>query len=707
MSVRRFVLAALLAGVATPVLAQSPAPTSAPAASPQLHGPTDPEIIVTAPYSRDRKLAATAVTVLQGDALLREMRSTIGETLARQPGVSATFFGPNASRPILRGLDAERVRILTDGIGSFDVSNTSVDHAVAINPLLANRIEVLRGPAALLYGSGAIGGVVNIQDRRIPREIPDRALHLDGMANFGSAAEERGGGASLNVPAGKSGVVLHLDGSFLETGDYRTGGYVFSQALRDEAEAEGGDVAEDAQARGRVENTAARTWDIGGGLSYIADNGGSFGVVLSHLENRYGIPNALELGSDHAHEEGHADDHEEEGHGHDNITLDMRQTRLDARAAVPLFGSAFEKLNFRFGWAEYQHDEIENTGAIGTTFLNNSFEARAELVQQARDGWKGASGIQYFNRDFNAFGEEAYIPRNSTQQLGLFTLQEFDLGSLRAEVGGRYEHSDVASQVVGVSRSFDSFSVSAGLSVPLGDTLRFAVSAARSERAPSAEELFADGAHAATRAVEIGNPNFDTERQLGLEAVLRGRGPGWRLELSGFYNRFDNFIFLNPTGETQDDLPVFQYEQRNAEFWGFEAEGALTVARFGDTRLEVTGLADYVRATVLDGGGAAPRIPPLRLLGGVEASGGMFGGRIEVEHVTRQSRIASFETETPSWTMVNASLTVRPFGADSETAIVLSANNIFDVEARRHASFLKDVAPLLGRDIRLSLRFTL
>lgn len=707
MSASRCVVAALLAGVAGPGLAQQSTSSAPPAAPSQLHGPTDPEIIVTAPYSRDRKLVATAVTVLQGDALLREMRSTIGETLARQPGVSATFFGPNASRPILRGLDAERVRILTDGIGSFDVSNTSVDHAVAINPLLANRIEVLRGPAALLYGSGAIGGVVNIQDRRIPRDIPDRAFHLDGMANFGSAAEERGGGASLNVPAGKSGVVLHLDGSFLETGDYRTGGYVFSQELRDAAEAEGGDVAEDAQARGRVENTGARTWDIGGGLSYIADDGGSFGVVLSHLENRYGIPNALELGEDHAHEEGHDDDHADEGHGHEDITLDMRQTRVDARAVVPLFGSAFEKLNFRFGWAEYQHDEIESTGAIGTTFMNNSFEARAELVQQARDGWKGASGIQYFNRDFNAFGEEAYIPRNSTQQLGLFTLQEFDLGALRAEVGARYEHSDVGSQVIGINRSFDSFSVSAGLSVPLGDAFRFAVSAARSERAPSAEELFADGAHAATRAFEIGNPDFDKERQLGLEAVLRGRGTAWRIELSGFYNRFDNFIFLDPTGMIKDDLPVFQYEQRDAEFWGFEAEGALTVARFGETRLEVTGLADYVRATVLGGGGAAPRIPPLRLLGGVEASGGMFGGRIEVEHVTRQSRIASFETETPAWTMVNASLTVRPFGADSETAIVLSANNIFDVEARRHASFLKDVAPLLGRDIRLSLRFTI
>lgn len=706
--------ATLLAGVAAPTLAQTGPASPAVAPTPgiaapgaQIHGPTDPEIIVTAPYLRDRKLVATAVSVLQGDALLRETRSTLGETLARQPGVSATFFGPNASRPILRGLDAERVRILTDGIGSFDVSNTSVDHAVAINPLLAERIEVLRGPAALLYGSGAIGGVVNIQDRRIPRELPEKAFHLDGLANYGSAANDRSIGASLNVPVGKSGVVLHADGSFLESDDYRSGGYVFSQELRDAAALEGGDVAEDAEAQGTVENTAARTWNIAGGLSYFADDGGSLGFSVSHLANRYGIPNGLELGVEHAHEEGHEGEHAEEGHGHDGVTLDMRQTRVDARAMVPLFGTPFERLNFRFGWAEYQHDELESDGAIGTTFLNNSFEARAELVQQEKNGWKGASGVQMFSRDFNAFGEEAYIPRNSTQQIGLFTLQEFDLGALRAEVGARYEHADVSSQPIGVSRSFDSLSLSAGLSVPIGDAFRFAVSGARSERAPSAEELFANGAHAATRAFEIGNPDFVKERQTGVEALLRGRGTGWRLEVSGFYNRFDNFIFLDPTGEIEDELPVFQYQQRNAEFWGFEIEGALTVAKFDDTRLEVTGLADYVQATVRDGGGAAPRIPPLRLLGGIEASGGMFGGRVEVEHVTRQDRIASFETETPAWTMVNASLTVRPFGPNSETAIIVSANNIFDVEARRHASFLKDVAPLLGRDIRVSLRFTL
>lgn len=667
------------------------------------HSVTSTEIVVSAPYARDRQLVATAVTVLQGDDLQLQQRSTIGETLARQPGVSSTFFGPNASRPILRGLDAERVRVLTDGIGSFDVSNTSVDHAVAVNPLLADRIEILRGPAALLYGSGAIGGVVNMRDLRIPREVPETGPHVDAVAGLASAAEERNIAASVNAPLG-GGFVAHLDGSFFESGNYRTGGFVFSKELRDEAAEEGGEVAEEAQARGRLGNTAARTWDVAGGLGWVGSDGANFGFAVSHLENRYGIPNGLEIGHDHE-EEDHAGEEEHEEHGHEDITLNMRQTRVDVRGAVPL-GGAFKELKLRGGWADYRHDEIESTGEIGTSFFNKSWEARAELVQAEQNGWQGASGLQYFSRNFSAVGEEAYIPANETRQIGLFTLQEFDLGVVRLEGGARYEHTNVKSAVIGRERSFDSVSLSLGGSVNLGGGFRLALSGARSERAPSAEELFANGAHAATRAFEIGNPDFRKERQLGAEAVLRGSGQGWRIELAGFINRFDNYIFLNPTGAEEDELPVFQYAQADARFYGFEVEGAVTLAQMGDTKVEATGLVDYTRADVLNGGGAVPRIPPLRLIGGLEASGSAVGGRVEVEHATAQRRIASFETETPAWTMVNASMSWKPFGAGSPTTLMLQANNIFDVEARRHTSFLKDVAPLFGRDFRLSARFS-
>lgn len=663
------------------------------------HGEQDPEIIVSAPYARDRKLIATAITVLSGEELQRQTRSTIGETLARQPGVSSSFFGPNASRPILRGLDNERVRVLTDGIGSFDVSNTSVDHAVAANPLLADRLEIVRGPAALLYGSGAIGGVVNMRDLRIPREVPDGTVHLDAVAGVASAAEERNVAASVNAALG-GGFVVHADASIFGSGDYRTGGFVFSRALREEAAEEGGEVAEEAKARGRLPNTAARTWDVGGGLAWIGDNGTSLGVAVSHLANRYGIPNTLEI----EHHDDHADpadDHD--SHAHEDITLDMRQTRVDVRASLPL-GGVFKQLNVRGGWADYRHDEIEDSGEIGTSFFNKSWEGRIELVQEARGGWQGASGVQYFSRNFRAVGEEAYIPANETRQIGLFTLQELDLGRVRLEGGARYEHASVKSAVVGRERRFDALSLSAGGSVDLGGGFRLAASLARTERAPSAEELFANGAHAATRAFEIGNPDFRTERQIGAEAVLRGRGSGWRIELSAFLNRFDNYIFLSPTGAEEDELPVFQYAQADARFYGFEAEGAVKLMQLGQTRIDLTGLVDYTRADILRGGGAVPRIPPLRAIAGIEADGGAIGGRVEVEHAISQTRIAGFETATPAFTMINASLSWKPFGPDSTTSVIVQANNLFDVEARRHSSFLKDVAPLFGRDLRLSIR---
>lgn len=679
-----------------------------------LHYGVSPEIIVTAPFVRDRFSLTTAASVLEGDALVRETRASIGETLARQPGVSSTFFGPGASRPILRGQDAERVRVLTDGIGSFDVSNTSPDHAVAINPFLVDRVEVVRGPAALLYGSNAIGGVVNVQDRRIPREVPDEPVHFDASAFYGSAADERGGAGSLDVPLARgadgSALVLHADGSYLKTGNYRSGGFVFSRDLRAEAAEVGGEAAEDSLARGEVGNSDVESWNIGGGLSWIAADGGQIGFAVSHLRSDYGVPSGLEMdeeehgdGHEGDHDEDHEEGHEEGAHGHENVRLNVRQTRVDARALVPMAG-AFEALKFRFGFADYRHDEIEDTGEIGTSFFNQAFEGRLELVQKARGNWQGASGAQFLSRRFEAVGEEAYIPLNQTNQFGLFTLQEYDFGDVKIDGGARFESTQVSSQPLGVSRTFNTFSGSIGASVRLAEGWRLALSGTHSERAVSAEELFSSGAHAATQAFEVGDVNFRKETSNGAEAVLRGRGEGWRIEASVFFTRFRNFIFLNPTGAVEEGLPVFAYNQAGARFWGGEVDAALTLAELGETRVELTGLVDFTRADVLGDVGPVPRIPPLRLLGGAQAGGGALGGRVEVEHATAQRRVAVFEGETDAWTMVNASINWRPLGADSNTLLLLSANNIFDVETRRHTSFLKNVAPMFGRDVRLTAR---
>ncbi|KQM38979.1 TonB-dependent receptor [Sphingomonas sp. Leaf10] len=666
-----------------------------PATGDDYHRDAPPEIIITAPYARNQADILSGTSVLSGEELTRELRPTIGETLARQPGVSATSFGPNASRPVLRGLQGERVRVLTDGVGSFDVSNTSVDHAVAINPLTADRIEVLRGPSALLFGSSAIGGVVNVIDSRIPRRVPTEPIHVDALGTYGSAANERTGSAALDVPVTDK-VVFHLDGTFGQTDDLRTGGYILSRPLRAQAAASADPEIRDlADLRGRLPNSQSKMWEVAGGAAIVTDTG-NLGFSVNHLDNRYGVPVRYALDGGEAEE----------------VSLHVQQTRADMRAEVNTGDGLLEKIRLRAGFADYRHDEIEDTGEIGTSFFNRGLEARLELVQAARGGWRGAVGGQMFIRDLNIVGEEKFLPKSETQQFGLFTLQSFDLGAFRAEAGGRYEYTvarAAADDLLGnddIRRGFDSFSGSIGASVGLVDNVRFGVNASHTERAPSAEELFANGPHAGTQAFEVGNPGFAKEISDGLEATLKGSGDGYSFGLSAYHNWFRNFIYENPTGATEDDLPVFQYQQADARLWGFEAEASARVAEFGETGINLDGLADYTRATIVDRG-PAPRIPPLRVLGGVEAQGRLVQVRGEVEHVTAQDRVAALETVTPAYTMVNASVSLRPFGRDSKTTLMVSANNLFDVEARRHASFLKDYAPLAGRDIRVTARLAL
>lgn len=668
---------------------------TAPTRGDDYHREAPPEIIITAPYARNQADILSGTSVLSGEELTRELRPTIGETLARQPGVSATSFGPNASRPVLRGLQGERVRVLTDGIGSFDVSNTSVDHAVAINPLTADRIEVLRGPSALLFGSSAIGGVVNVIDSRIPRRVPTEPIHVDALGTYGSAANERTGSAAVDVPVTDK-VVFHLDGTFGQTGDLDTGGHILSRPLRAQAAASADPaIRELADLRGKLPNSQSKMWEVAGGAAIVTDTG-NLGFSVNHLDNRYGVPVRYALDGGEA----------------EQVTLHVQQTRADMRGEVDTGGGLLERIRLRAGFADYRHDEIEDTGEIGTSFFNQSVEARLELVQAARGGWRGAVGGQMFIRDFDVQGEEKFVPRNETQQFGLFTLQSFDLGAFRAEAGGRYEYTvaraapDAQLGNDNIRRSFDSFSGSVGASVGLADNVRFGLNASHTERAPSAEELFANGPHAGTQAFEVGNPGFAKEISDGLEATLKGSGDGYIFGLSAYHNWFRNFIYENPTGATEDDLPVFQYSQADARLWGFEAEASARLAKFGETAINIDGLADYTRATIVDRG-PAPRIPPLRLLGGVEAQGQMVQVRGEVEHVTAQDRVAALETTTPAYTMVNASVSLRPFGRDSKTTFMVSANNLFDVEARRHASFLKDYAPLAGRDIRVTARLAL
>ncbi|QTD56900.1 TonB-dependent receptor domain-containing protein [Parasphingorhabdus cellanae] len=684
----------------------------------------DETIIVTADYVSEFDILA-GTSVIARDNILRSMQPQLGDVLTKQPGVSATSFGPGASRPVLRGLQGERVRVLTDGIGTLDVSNTSADHAVTIDPLTTDRIEIFRGPAALLFGSQAIGGAVNAIDRRIPREVPENGFHVDLLGNYGSAFDEASIGGALEVALSDQ-FVVHIDGSYRDTGDVEVGDFVLTPALRAQQlevaaeEQEEGNLDEAAEAlelaglRGQLPNSFTETYTFGTGFALINERG-SLGASISLYDTRYGIP--ARPGAEHHGEEGE-EEGEGEGEGEEGeapVSIDLRQWRADLRGEIFTGGGFLESVRFRAGYSNYEHTEFEGD-EVGTVFDSEGFEARLEFVQADRDGWRGVTGFQGLTRDFVATGAEAFVPPNVTDQYGLFTLQEFQWDKVGLELSARFEKTDVQSNsvaigleeaavIVPIDRNFNAFSVAAGTSYSIAPDVRIGINASRVERAPSAEELFSNGPHVATQAFEIGNPFFDKETSLGLEAYVRGKSGPARFQLAAYHNWFDDFIYEIETGGEADGLPIFQFFQSDARYWGFEAQVAVDVVQSDNVTVTVDAVADYVRATIEDDG-PAPRIPPLRLLGGLEASTGSLRGRAEIEWVDSQNRTSAFELPTDGHTLVNASFSWKPFGEESEHILILSADNIFDVDARRHASFTKDFVPLTGRNFKVSARIS-
>ncbi|WP_295441097.1 TonB-dependent receptor [Sphingorhabdus sp. EL138] len=697
-------LSALSLPSAAPAYAQQSdsASTEASIQSDDFHGSDD--IVVTAPFV-ERLDILSGTSAISGEVLAEKTRAQLGDILTSLPGVSATSFSPGASRPVLRGYQGNRVAVLTDGIGNIDASNTSADHAVTIDTLTVERIEVLRGPAVLLFGGQAVGGAVNALDKRIPRSIPDEDIHIDALAGYGSAARDWSGGASIDMPI-TDRVIVHLDGSYRNSDDLRTGGYVLSPNLRGEVlefaaeETSEGNLEEAAEAReladqrGRIPNSAVKSWTAGGGIAFIDDNG-NLGVSYSIYDTNYGIP--ARPGTSHAHAA--AETAEEAA-----VTIGLRQYRLDFRGELNLGEGLFDKLRLRAGYADYTHTEFEGD-EVGTVFNSQGIEARAELVQNDRNGWRGASGIQYQIRDFEAIGAEAFVPPNKTRQYGLFTLQEYTKGNLDAEVAVRFDAAELRADTLGITRSFQNVSAALGVGYNIGD-LKIGANISRTGRAPAVEELFSNGPHIATQAFEIGDPDMKSERAWNGELYARYDTPGTAFSATLYTNRFDNFIYEADTGDIEDDLPVFQYFQNDAKVWGVEFQASKRLASFGSSNLSVDGVADYTRAKISSGGGNVPRIPPLRLLGGVELTNASFDLRGEVEWSDDQTKTAAFETPTDGFTLVNASATWRPFGRGRNIALIASANNIFDLTARRAASFTKDFVPLTGRDFRVTARLS-
>jgi iron complex outermembrane receptor protein len=642
------------------------------------------------------------------EEIQRNLSGQIGDVLTKVPGVSSTSFSPGASRPILRGLGGERVRILIDGLGTADVANTSADHATTIDPLTVERIEVLRGPAALLFGSQAIGGVVNVIDRRIPIAVPENGIHVDALTAFDTASNLRSGGASVDAALNEM-FVVHLDGSFRETGNLEIPGFQLTDDLRadllgdaaeEEAEGEFEEAEELREAAGQtgfVPNSATETWTVNGGLGVILGDS-TFGASVGYYDTSYGLVGNPEGGHHHG-EEGEGGEEEEE-EGEETVSIGLEQLRVDFRGDIALGSGFFSRLKLRGGYSDYTHTEFEGA-EVGTVFDTETVEARAELVQAGG----GVIGAQFTARDFQAVGEEAFVAPNETTSIAIFTAQEFEFGGLQIEAAGRYEMVDVESEPLGLERDFDLFSGALSAILVSEGGARFGVTGSRSERAPAGEELFANGPHIATQVFEIGDPNLGKESAWGLETFVRANVGDISFNASVYYQSFDDFIFLSPTGGEEDDLPVFAFLQDDADFFGFEAAFAMPVIETDGFTLSTDLRASYVAADLSDGANV-PRIPPVSLLAALDADVSAFNVRGEVQWFGEQDDVAAFEAPTDAFTFVNLYVSWRPLPTNRNVVLQLAGENLFDTTGRRHASFSKEFLPLPGRNIRASMRLS-
>ncbi len=654
--------------------------------------PIDEDIIIVtaSPLSRSLDEAITGQSVLSGDALQDRLAGTIGETLKLEPGVSSTSFGAGASRPIIRGQGGDRVRILTNGIGSIDASSASPDHAVAVEPAQAERIEVLRGAALLRYGSSGAGGVVNTIDGRIPDDFPDG--QTDVSLRLGASSVDAGSEAAISLDQRVGNFVLHLDGTRREAQDYRIPVEGESRILLAE---EGEEVPEDFEDNRRLENSFARSNSLTGGLSYIGDKG-FIGFAVHDFNSTYGVPGGH---GDEGEEEG-AEEEEEEG----GVSIELDQQRIDFNAGWD-FDGPIERVQAFGGFADYRHTEFEGNGEVGTVFSNEGYEIRVEAIQSEKElsigNWRAAHGVQYRERDFSAIGEEAFVPPTLTKQLGAYTFHELEIGDGHIEAAARYERTDQENNASTSERNFDLFSVSGGGDVHLTEAVRIGGTVFRTERAPTTEELFSNGPHLATSQFELGDETLGKEIATGIEGAIRHREDGHNITLNVFYTDYSDYIFETQTALEEDGLPVFQYVAENAEFYGFEAVGQTEVTQLGAFDISADALVEYVRAKTETGN--LPRIPPLSVLSGIEAESDRLRLRAEWEHVTAANDLAAFELPTDSHNLINAFLTWKAPVDAQNVELRVSVLNIFDAEARQHTSFLKDLVPLPGRNIRFSI----
>lgn len=686
------------AATAQDAVAQPANPTPTPGA----HAETERVVVSSTPLGGELFEQVQSVSILSGDELRLRLEPTIGETLNREPGVSSTYFGPGASRPVIRGLGENRVQVLQDGLATIDVSDVSPDHAVTIEPLTVKIIEVVRGPATLLYGPNTVGGAVNIIDNRIPSEKLSQPIEGKVEGRFSSADEQRSG-AGL-VEFGLGSIVVHLDGFKRRTEDIEIPGFARSARLREMQPLPPGEE----EPRDELPNSFTESEGGAAGVSYVWDKG-YFGVAYSGIDSTYGTV------------------------AEPDVTIGLEQRRWDSRGRFQEPFAPIKSVTYKFGYSDYMHTEFEGP-AVGTVFKNRGYDGRLEIAHEKLGWLEGVFGYQTQKTNFSALGAEAFLPPVETETHAGFVFEEIAFDPVRFQFGTRFDnvtHQTEATPAFGpgIGRDFNAVSGSAGvLYTPTNDYV-IALSLSYAQRPPTYVELFANGPHIATNAFEIGDPNLDLEESFGVDLSFRKKMGRITGAISFFYNHFDNFIKGQPTGEIEDDLPVFVFSATDADFVGGEislefhliepyaAEEASngkdgkSVATAGHPgnphRLHLEWKADYVYAQDLNADRSLPRITPFRTSAGlIYEWKDRFSARIEGQYVHDQHRTAEFELPTDSYFLLGASASYRIAAGPVDVDVFLKATNLLDEEARMHTSFLKDIAPLAGRGVLLGVRAT-
>lgn len=624
---------------------------------------------------------------------LSERGTTIGEALATELGVSSNQYGAGSSRPVIRGQDGPRVKVLQHASETADVSSLSPDHAVTVDPILAQQVEIIRGPSTLLYSAGTVGGLVNVTDQKIPTQIPEKGYEGQVGLRYNSGSDEKLASAGATVALG-SQVALRVEGLKKDAQNYIAPDYLH-----------------EGEKERRVDNTFAKGETLNLGLSWIYERGFS-GISYSNRQDQYGLP-----GHSHEYEDCHThgnqlhcgdhDDHvlDHDGHDHDEEHehagpwVDLKSQRYDFRTELNDPFAGFQKLRAHASYTDYKHDELEENIAM-TTFKSQGYDARLELLHHPIADWEGVIGTQYNQQKLNISGEESLLAPNKTQKWSLFALEHKQFNDLHVELSSRLEQQKI--QIDSKQKDFDDYglSYSGAVNWAFAPNYKLSLVASHQERLPLAQELYAEGKHFATNTYERGNENLTAEKSNNLELALHYEQDQFDYHVHLYHNWFDNYIYAQTLDQFKD-FRLVQYTQDKAKFYGVEAQASYAL----NETYKWSVLGDYVRGKIDSDN--APRVPAGRLGSKVDANfDDHWSGLAEYYHVFKQDKISAYENETVGYNMVNLGVAYAgQYAKNNDYRVYLKANNLLDDQVYSHASFLSNI-PQVGRNFSLGVDFS-